>query len=497
MASIFKRVCILAFALAAPFPSAAAEMFGPIKSAFYGACLEAGSEDGIPNFEPCDRDKLAQIWFLTRADSRDAVYVSGARDVGPFDVNRQAVRSAAFPNRCLTAINDPDRRLSNKVLALRSCRGASDQRWEPNGGHDRLGYGGDCASATWDRLYIAPCGRNPARQALDVAALGRADNFDIGDFIADFPRVEVPEGHRFHDYAECREQNQNETTCFINMGNVQRYGFNLGTDVKWLEAITGGGDQVGPRLLDLGDQYSADRCALAHDRHFWYRPEESSLPHPNDYNFFVCLGRSIPTTTQERNALILGKLGFGGWFYVSSAAGIMIDGKLEFDTCVEEGLGILPPAGQPIESCWCRSLAVDTEAKLDAAEGLAQRQPTSELVGELAGRIEELRGDPVIINKRPDDPDTKVSCARARVRGYKDRIDELEARLATMNQALANARPQPRKIARGDTVWEIAVAEGVPDIPAYIRAFAALNPRTDPDLIYAGRSYLMPPRTAP
>lgn len=39
----------------------------------------------------------------------------------------------------------------------------------------------------------------------------------------------------------------------------------------------------------------------------------------------------------------------------------------------------------------------------------------------------------------------------------------------------------------GDMLWVIAIDEGAKDVPAHILAFAALNPDTNADLIFAGK----------
>jgi hypothetical protein len=462
---------VLGLVLAQP---AQADDFGTIESIFYTKkwdnktnCLEASSRDAIPNFEDCDSDRLAQLWFATRANTGLVVF-------------HETVRSAAYPDRCLTAIYDPQKKLD--VLSLKPCRSQAKQRWAPKG-NDLLENDGKCAQASGDRLYIRGCGHNDDRQALDVRNVNRVTNNSIGKFIRD--HVDVPEGHRFQDYKDCYDKDQDG--CFINLGDGQQYGYNFGTELGGDDTGWGDGTQSGGKLMDLGDQYSADRCALAHDRHYWYREGNSKSPHPNDMHFWLCLKKIIPTTAQENTALAAGELAYGLINY-----GAFVEGEFQqLDSCTGDKKGTLPRAGSPIDSCWCRAFSPELDAKLTAANVTAGLPPSQAALDALDVALEKIDdGDPLMQIKDAKNPnDSSLKCSGITTNSFIRRYKALNVKRSDLADSL---KPMPRTMVQGDILWLIAIDEGVNNIPAYIAAFAAINPDTDPDLIFAGQEYQLP-----
>ena len=489
------------------------DYFGHIKTQEYDwDCLHADGPDDTPTFRNCNASDSKQYWFRAR----------------------DTMRNVAYPNRCLTAVpGDHPNGSPYDVLALRACDGREAQNWEPNGRGTRLeGEDGVCAQTTHDRLYAVNCGHHRDRQTLD-ADLKKVNNSAIADFSSDYPNVNLPGDHRFAVYEACAAQNGDETDCFINLGNVQRYGHNYGTDIEKLDNLFGGGSQSGGTLLDLGDRYSADRCALAHDTHYWY-PEGSDHPFNfNDWNFLMCLNNVIPTTRQESNAIHLGKFMFN--FKVGADLSGLLLSESDDDnlaqgvreSCLVDWAGTLPSAGQPIHSCWCRAYLPPTkirftqmETSLQAAtlQITAGRPISNTGLAALDAQLATLEASPIVSGNIPDS-DATMKCggsvksdfdaqlygtddtdqreisilgniiiieARKGIEGIEERIENLK----TANDAFYETTS--RQIIPGDTLWDIAMAKGVDDFSAYIARFANLNPDVRPDLIYAEQVYQLP-----
>jgi hypothetical protein len=314
MLRLVFSVLVFSLATLVSADSGWAKSFGQIASKhtrYQGKCLEADATgDWIIRLRDCDATKAQQWWFVTRAYPSDGTLKTD-----------ETIRSVMWPNRCMT---DVDLGLDQgRVMVLRSCFDdglTSSQLWEPKSLRRRIGTNGKCVSVAESKGFVRNCDRDSKRQRFDLTNVGKVTNFDLGDFIKDHPNVDLPEVHRFRDYADCAEQNQNETTCFINAGDEGKYGFRFGTEIDKLDRVPGftGTQGDGDKVLDLGDRYSADRCALAHDR--WYWASEDAA---NEEDFQI----RPPTAFQEitifkPDAAVLGggRTGRGCWIALRPCA---------------------------------------------------------------------------------------------------------------------------------------------------------------------------------
>lgn len=461
--------------------------FGMILSehaSYKGKCLEADDTgDWIIRLSTCDDTKAEQWWFVTRAYPSDGTFKT-----------QETIRSVMWPNRCMT---DVDLNLDQgRVLTLRPCfeGGLTEhQFWEPKNFRKRIGMAGKCISVSEHKGFVRGCDWGKDRQEFDLTDVGKVTNFDLGRFITDHPNVDLPDAHRFHDYADCAAQNQNETSCFINLGDEGKYGYRLGTEVTdsfrddlpdlIAKIIDAGysGSQRGEGLLDLGDRFSADRCAQAHDRWYWAQANAVQIPDPtriispgtanaalqewwqNWVGMLQCIRTVRPTTVQENNAI-----------EVAEAAIKLITSTLEtgfpntrIGTCLpDEPLGLMPPAEAPVLPCECR-LEINApdpdQERIEAAcheDYLAELEGAVQMDGPIAAWLPEVAGEAYIA--------------------------------FLVERAQSAPEPTTHLFARGDWVWRLGMAAGTKDIHDYIAAFETLNPGVDADRVYVGRSYLMP-----
>jgi hypothetical protein len=469
-----------------------AKSFGQIKSehAIYeGKCLEANStNDWIINLRKCDSTRAEQLWFVTRAYPSDGTLKTD-----------ETVRSVRWPNRCMT---DVDLKLKQgRVLALRQCYEdelTSDQLWEPRNFRTRIGSGRKCISVSENKGFVRPCKWGAARQKFDFTNVGKVTNFDLGNFIEDNSNVTLPNDHRFHNYRECADQNGAETTCFINFGDEGKYGYRLGTeftdgfrgnldDRNWVARFIDkhySGTQEGEKTLDLGDRYSADRCALAHDLWYWapqfgkgasisQSPEYTKISKPdavllagwqNWIGMSRCINAVRPTTIQENNAIELAD----GFIDGLDAFFRKIYPSPRFGVCLpDEDLGNLPQANALVLPCTCRQainaddLDIDVIGNVCSEDHLVSLQDTVQADGTMLSWLPEVAGEAYIA--------------------------------LLIDRAQAAPEPETRLFAQGDWVWRIAKAKGSKDIQGYISGFEALNPGVDANLVYIGQSYLLPP----
>lgn len=456
--------------------------------------------DELVQFRGCETDNLAQLWFVTRAYPSDG-----------FDKSSERTRNAMLPSHCLTRIDDPDGE-EDGIISLQLCTHDADncptryvpdpdnddektllkcradpaQLWEPKSGRTRLKYQDQCLSVKAGKLYVVNCHGN-SRQKFKMDDVKRVSNFHIANFEDDFPNITLPEDHRFKDYTFCKDNDQEG--CFLNVGDIQKYGYHFGTD-KFLGIRLGSGTQNNDGLLDLGDRYSVDRCTQAHDKHYWMREGTDRWPGENERNLLRCLDRIIPTTAQENTAVELAEIFFNGFSLGDGPEGSGQAPK----ACGNLPVGELPVAGVPIESCWCREEKPYFNAYLELAEQLAAQEPSEALRVAFEGALDK------VTSYKSKIMSNRFKCSGATKSDFGVRVSALETQYAMLEDDLAMAprlEPSDQVIGRGDILWRLAQALSIKDIPAYVAQFATLNPGTNPNLLFVGKTYTLPAEFGP
>ncbi len=415
--------------ITSPANAFGANGFGSIKHD--GDCLTAGRDTGNLAFETCDDSDISQYWFTASGEPTVAL------------VKRRLTRNLAYPWACVTRIKI---KRGDDKLALRDCTGKERQSWSPNWLSNEFNNGVLCYTRKGDGGKIRLCNAFDKRQTIEANKVSSASHTALARFIERNPDVDIPDNHPLHAWALCGDEDDGKEDydirdCHLNIDTLRiktaRYGFFVGQDHGYEK-----GETNWP-TLDLGDRYSVDRCAKAHDIGYWSDMNKDDFEgnlygeEGNETNMMACLNKVVPFNRLDDEAQDT------SWKGMAYLAGDVTRAKR---SCMGRGAGYLPAKGASIPSCASRKSA--------SANAIAEAVDKAARLAAEAARLAALAQKPA------DDVSASID----------------------------------REITRGDTVWNIWDGSNPADFAAYVEDFRTLNPGVNPDLIYAGQTYTIPPR---
>ena len=193
---------------------------------------------------------------------------------------------------------------NNQALLTYPCNGGKNQRWGVSGKGQIYTHKAMCMDVPRGeyrggrQLILWKCGANKANQRFGKHTAGRITNAQLA--AVGFPT-----------YRKCKEKSdltEQQGKCYLKFKPTDPLPKNITDPLGWLNSLrwgfhTGGGaawktGKSAHWTLDVGQRYSLDRCAYAHDTARW-----TDKFCPLQVDFYTCLLAVRPINKAEEAAL--------------------------------------------------------------------------------------------------------------------------------------------------------------------------------------------------
>jgi len=473
--------------------------FGQIKH--QGACLTAPSvaaletpslSDDALTFRVCKHSDMREHWFYTPGRRPgDDTSKNGARNI----------RNMAHPAYCLGSANA---RRSGTTMRLERCDGTKSQQWvrEPESGDDWMQSAYDtCAKKIGTELVVAECEKRDDSLKFEFEFRNVVRNADLAEARADFPELSWPTEHAFNILADCQRAHNarsRDRECYMKNNFFDdesgAYDSNLPpasnaldglmrSSVTFRYGFSTGPGHSGTTPLTLGNRNTLDRCAKGHDINIWGDAHFHSPSASNDANFVACLANSVPFSVDDRKALNRAH----NYYKDQDSVALPVTAA-----CARQSRGHMPGFDARLPVCICQLIEL-AGTRIGGEDGRCVLSGAPYDTQTEACTIRE--GDFLSLLEHASDHGSSDLCETSLevVADWQDA--QVGAELAAEAERLA--QPRPHIVSTGDWIWRLAQRDNAPDIDVYVADFEALNDGVDANLVYIGRTYILPPVVIP